>query len=299
MRILHVLDHSVPLHSGYSFRTQAILEQQRALGWETVQLTGPKHNRSEAMEEDVDGVHFYRTPPPASAWRELPAAGHLAVIEALTRRLIQVVSIASPDVIHAHSPALNGVAALRVGRRFGIPVVYEVRAFWEDAAADHGTGREGGLRYRLSRALESFVLKRADAVTAICDGLKEDIASRGVSGEKVTVIPNAVDLDRFPGRREPDAALARRLRLDGKPVLGFIGSFYAYEGLALLLEALPLIGADSASPSWLSSPRISDAHRAGGATSITASTPAHSAAPRAPVSSECAAAAHRRPAVCS
>ncbi len=41
LRVLHVLDHSIPLHSGYSFRTLAILKEQRALGWETVQLTSP------------------------------------------------------------------------------------------------------------------------------------------------------------------------------------------------------------------------------------------------------------------
>ena len=250
MRILHVLDHSVPLHSGYSFRTRAILEQQRALGWETVQLTGPKQHRAGVGEEDVDGFHFYRTPPLPAAWAGVPAARHLAVMESLTRRLTQVVPLVSPDVIHAHSPSLNGVAALRVGRRFGIPVVYEVRALWEDAAANHGTGREWGLRYRLSRALETYVLKHADAVTAICDGLKKEIVRRAI-GAQVTVIPNAVDLDLFPGLRAPDPALAGQLKLDGKPVLGFIGSFYAYEGLSLLLEALPLIEAPAARPCLL------------------------------------------------
>ena len=67
--------------------------------------------------------------------------------------------------------------------RTGIPVVYEVRAFWEDAAADHGTAREGGLRYRLTRAVESFALRRADAVTTICEGLRREIVARGIPVE--------------------------------------------------------------------------------------------------------------------
>lgn len=62
MRILHVLDHSIPLQSGYSFRTLAILEQQRALGWETVHLTSPKHTQPFAPEEEIEGWKFYRTP---------------------------------------------------------------------------------------------------------------------------------------------------------------------------------------------------------------------------------------------
>ena len=50
MRILHVLDHSLPLHSGYTFRTLAILREQRALGWETLQLTSPQHRATAHAE---------------------------------------------------------------------------------------------------------------------------------------------------------------------------------------------------------------------------------------------------------
>jgi hypothetical protein len=79
-------------------------------------------------------------------------------------------SVYGPHILHAHSPVLNAIPALRVGRRLGIPLVYEVRASWEDAAVDHGTARVGGLRYRLSRGLETWALKRASAVTTICEG---------------------------------------------------------------------------------------------------------------------------------
>ncbi len=83
----------------------------------------------------------------------------------------------------------------------GIPVVYEVRAFWEDAAVDHGTSREGSLRYRLTRALETFALRHADHVTTICEGLRDDIVARGIPRDAITVIPNAVDIDRIRVRR--------------------------------------------------------------------------------------------------
>jgi hypothetical protein len=62
MRILHILDHSIPLHSGYTFRTLSILKEQRALGWETFHLTGSKQENCSVLEEDVEGWHFYRTP---------------------------------------------------------------------------------------------------------------------------------------------------------------------------------------------------------------------------------------------
>ncbi|SDA56620.1 MULTISPECIES: TIGR04063 family PEP-CTERM/XrtA system glycosyltransferase [unclassified Janthinobacterium] len=237
MRILHILDHSLPLHSGYTFRTLAILRQQRALGWQTMQLTSAKQGPAGAPQQLVDGWHFYRTAPSARWWARLPVLRQLAVITGLAVRLRRLAQRVQPDILHAHSPVLNALAALNAGRALGIPVVYEVRAFWEDAAADHGSSPPGGLRYRLTRALETYALRRADAVTTICEGLRRELCARGVPADKITVIPNAVDAAAFDAA--PDPALARSLDLEGHPVIGFIGSFYAYEGLALLLRAMP------------------------------------------------------------
>ncbi len=241
LRILHVLDHSIPLQSGYTFRTRAILREQRRMGWETFHLTSPKHKAPSGPEEEVDGLHFYRTPATAGVMDHFPVAREFALMGATTRRLEQVAREVRPDILHAHSPALNAIPALRVGRKLGIPVVYEVRAFWEDAATDHGTSREWGVRYRLTRALETYALRRVGHVTTICEGLKQDIVARGIPETGVTVIPNAVDLKAFEFGSAPDRTLKAGLGLDGMTVIGFIGSFYAYEGLDLLLAALPKV----------------------------------------------------------
>lgn len=239
MRILHVLDHSIPLHSGYSFRTRAILQQQRARGWETHHVTSPKHTAEGPVVEEVDGFVFHRTPAPTGLSQRVPVLRERAQMKATTARLLEVAREVKPDVLHAHSPVLDAFPALRVGRALGIPVVYEIRAFWEDAAASHGSCREGDLRYRMTRWLETRAVRQVDAVTVICEGLRQDIVARGVPAEKVTVIPNAVDIDAFTGAQEPDAALRAELGLDGKLVLGFLGSFYYYEGLDDLLRAVP------------------------------------------------------------
>jgi PEP-CTERM/exosortase A-associated glycosyltransferase len=239
VKILHILDHSIPLHSGYTFRTRAILEQQRKLGWETAHVTSVKHVADSPEEETVDGLHFYRTRPSANMLDRIPVLNQYGVVSTLARRLDQVIEKEKPDILHAHSPSLNGLAALRSGRRYGIPVVYECRAFWEDAAVDHGTSKEWGIRYRLTRALETRVFRRADAVTTICEGLKQEMIGRGIPAEKITIIPNAVDIDNFKYDQPRNTDLEERLGLRGKLVLGFIGSFYAYEGLTLLIRALP------------------------------------------------------------
>lgn len=237
MRVLHVLDHSIPLHSGYTFRTLSLLREQRRLGWQTFHLTSPKHSAASAAEETVDGWHFYRTP--AAGGPRLPGLNEVLLMKQTQARLFEVVQQLRPDILHAHSPVLNAVPALRVGKQLGIPVVYEVRAFWEDAAVDHGTTAEGSMRYRLTRRLETHALRQAAHVFTICEGLRSDIVARGIPSERVTVIPNAVNVDTFEPGGQADSTLQAQLGLQGASVVGFIGSFYAYEGLDLLLAALP------------------------------------------------------------
>jgi len=241
MKVLHVLDHSIPLQSGYTFRTRAILNAQRALGWQTAQVTGPKHNLGNQVpaSELVEGLEFYRCPASAGLLQKLPFLGQWSVIRILAKRLVEIGRRERPDIIHAHSPALNGVAAIRAGRTLGVPVVYEVRGFWEDAAVSHGTSSEGGLRYRLTRAMETWVLKRADEVTCICEGIRQDLIARGIAPGKITIVPNAVDASRFQPVGERDSSIEQSLGLRGKKVIACIGSFYAYEGLDLLVAAMP------------------------------------------------------------
>lgn len=241
MRVLHILDHSLPLHSGYSFRTVSILREQRALGWQTEQLTTPRHGRVSQDVNEAEGWHFHRTSLQPNRLSRIPGVVYLQEMMATARRLTDVAKAFRPDVLHAHSPVLNALPALWVGRRLGIPVVYEVRALWEDAAVDHGITREGTVRYRLSRALESFALRHADGITTICEGLRTEIAQRGIAPERITVIPNAVDPEEFRSGAAPDAELRARLGLGGKIVVGFAGSFYSYEGLDLLIDAVALL----------------------------------------------------------
>ena len=238
MRVLHVLDHGLPLQSGYAFRTRAIVKAQLEQGWQVACLTGPRQGATGATREIVDGITFHRTPPPPPSpsplaeWRE---------VRALRRRLDHLVAEWRPDQIHAHSPVLTALAALPVARRHRLPLLYEIRAFWEDAAVGNGTGREGSLRYRLTRWLETRAARRADAVAVICDGLRRDLVRRGIPADKILVSPNGVDLNLFGTPLSPDLAFARSLGLDEAETVGFIGSFYDYEGLDDLIAAMPLL----------------------------------------------------------
>ena len=237
LKVLHVLDHSLPVQSGYAFRSAAILQEQRAMGIATLQVTGPKQGGGDAVREEAGGLCYERTPGAATLLARLPAGDPLDVVLRLRRRLHEIVARERPDVIHAHSPCLNALAAFGLGP----PLAYEMRSSWEDAAVSTGTTTEGSVRYRLSRALETFVLRRANAITTICEGLRREIESRGIPSDRIVVVPNAVDADAL-GAPPPAAAPVRRERgLEGAFVIGFLGTFFAWEGLALLIEAMPAI----------------------------------------------------------
>lgn len=237
-RVLHILDHSLPMHSGYTFRTRAILTAQRAVGIDVRAITGLRHTQAGSDPEVIDGLTFYRTPGESSG---LPGLREWREIGQLASAIERVCRDWRPDVLHAHSPALCGVAALRAARRLGLPLVYEIRAFWEDAAVGNGQGSAGSVKYLLTRTLENHVVARADQVVTICQGLKDDLVARGTDPARIAIAPNGVDLGMFGTPLVRDPAFARQLGLGEGPVIGFIGSFYDYEGLDDLIAAMPLL----------------------------------------------------------
>ena len=239
MRILHILDHSLPLHSGYAFRTRAIVKAQLAQGWEVACLTGPRHAADGPDPEVVDGITFYRTEKPEPAPAPL---GEYREIRALSERLDRLVEEWKPDQLHAHSPvltALGGAAGGEAARiasglrnsrllggcggreRHGPRRLGPLSA--DSAAGDlcGAPGRRGGGDLRRTRGRSDPARHRG----------REDhrLAQRRRYGP---VRQSAA------GRRR---RFARSLGLEDAETVGFIGSFYDYEGLDDLIAAMPLL----------------------------------------------------------
>jgi PEP-CTERM/exosortase A-associated glycosyltransferase len=238
LKILHVLDHSLPLHSGYAFRTRNIFRAQVNMGWDPVAITSPEHDRilnaHGKQDEKIAGFRCYRSgalypgrPGLFRAWR---------LVAILVRRISEVIQAEKPDLLHVHSPVLNALAALWVGHETSIPVVYEIRSSWEDSAVDRGMYAQNSWRYKFMHLLEMWACRKADHVAVLCNGLRDKLIKEGIPSAKLTVVSNGVNLDEFQPR-EPDTEYLRNWRLEGKQVIGFIGSFSRYEGLDLLLEA--------------------------------------------------------------
>jgi PEP-CTERM/exosortase A-associated glycosyltransferase len=242
-RVLHVLDHSWPVLDGYSMRSRSIVRAQQAIGLQPAIVTSPLHDLDDAAsaETTVDGVRHFRAHAIGLAGRSVarrwPLVRELQIVRVLAARIRSLLRAEHVDVLHAHSPSLCGLAALQVSRATGIPAVYELRAYWEDGAVERGAMSKRSPRYWLSRRLETFVARRAHAAVGISEAIVDDLRMRGVSPDRLFCVPNGVDATEFHPRSR-DAELAASLGLSGGLVLGFIGTFFPWEGLPWLVGAV-------------------------------------------------------------
>ncbi len=206
-------------------------------------VTSPKHEENWKGDwqphETIGDFRYYRS---GKVPKGFPFFAERQMMKVVEKRILEVAEQEKPDIIHAHSPVLNGFPALWASRKLDIPMVYEIRAFWEDAAVDHGTYSEGSWKYKLTKILETRVCRQADHVGVLCHGLKNDLIQRGIPAEKITPVFNGVNPDDFKNV-PPDVESFEQWGLKDKTVIGFIGSFYRYEGLDLLVNAFARIAA--------------------------------------------------------
>ncbi len=226
----------MPFLCGYSIRSLRILEAQRNAGKDVAVLTSARQpdSREDSME-CLYGIRHYRTRAP----KLLPTPlRELQLMRALRRRLENVVKLEEPNVIHAHAPILVGYPALSVGRDFGIPVVYELRDLWENASVDHGKFGSASPLLKLARYAETRLMRKVDAVVAICESLRDEVAER--VDRPIFVAPNGVDAELFRPKK-PSADALKRYNEQERPLIVYLGSFQPYEGIEVLIRAVPQI----------------------------------------------------------
>ncbi|MEE2903363.1 MAG: glycosyltransferase [Myxococcota bacterium] len=243
MKVLQVFDITIPMLAGYTSRSKYIVNTQKSLGIQPVIVSSPRHESPGNPEEECfDDIQYYRTRLSNEGGTDnfinkLPFTSENAEIQALRRRIVEVARREQPDLIHAHSSILCGIPAFLASRQLGIPCVYEIRAFWEDAAVDRGTNTEQSAKYRAIQTLETRLAHSADAVIGICEGIREELELRGVSKDHIYVVPNGVVTEKFQPM-DRDQAIVDKFGFQGKTVVGYIGTFAKFEGVPYLVKAL-------------------------------------------------------------
>ena len=237
MKILHILDTSFPNLSGYASRAHYVIINQKKIGLNPVVLTSPNF-KTDANEEVIDGIKYYRMPQQKKGCLSLiPFLNEYEIIKRVRNRIIDIIKKEDIDLLHPHSPPSLGLAALQARKQSGCKVIYEVRAFWEDAAVASSKYKNSSLKYKIVRAVETYTCKHADRVVTIAEGCRNDLIKRGVNSDDLFLVPNGVDTEKFRPM-EKDDMLCEKLGLQGKVIIGYIGTFFDFEGIDDLLQVM-------------------------------------------------------------
>ncbi len=239
--VLFALHHSDPHNSaGYSVRSRHIIENLMHLGIDVTAVTRPgfpwdmsKAPKNITTEDWVGSIHYFR----------IPSQGHVAgesadrqFISGYAEALSQLIQEHDCSVVHSASNYPNGLAAAAAGRSTGARSIYEVRGFWHLSRATRRAILDGSPRFQYEESMEFETMQAVDHVVTLSEAMSDRIRSAGLAAERITVVPNAVDTERFKPL-SPNATLITQLRLEGCFVIGFIGSLQEYEGLDLLIRA--------------------------------------------------------------
>jgi PEP-CTERM/exosortase A-associated glycosyltransferase len=247
MKILHVLEYSLPYLVGYTIRSKYIVENQKKIGLEPIIITSPlmtQNTGSYPAYEEINKIKYYRS-------------GYLNRIsesDRLSRRLLKryiyskeykkailMTALAEkPDIIHAHSSYLNGISANFVSKKLNLPSIYEVRGLWQDSAVINQNIGKWHWKYNFVNYMDKKAMKESDIIIAISECISKELQHKGIKKSKIRVVPNGVDVNIF-SPCQPDMSIIQKYNLSGKVVIGFIGSVRRIEGLMMVIEAMPKI----------------------------------------------------------
>ena len=241
-RIAYILHNSFPYSSGgYATRAVGVADGLRNHGYEVVVINRPGFPldiKPELTESDVSeseiisGFEYVRTLYPLR--KGLTAYEYmLKAADALQRRFEEY----KPEVVIAASNHITAIPALIAAKRLGIPFIYEVRGFWEITRVSREPEFEKTSSFAVQVALETIAANYASYVYTLTNPMISELVKRGVSKEKIGLIPNSCNPEDFTPKTR-NKSLARKLHIPANiPVIGYIGTFVQYEGLDDLAEA--------------------------------------------------------------
>lgn len=238
MKVLHILYQSLPQISGSSIRSRDILMSQKEIGLDPIAVTSPFQSSKE-IEETINGIRYIRTAIRSSdsiSDQQKPFLKRVTKVFSVIPfyfKLSKIIKKEKPQILHAHAMFFCGLPAIYLGRKYKLPVVYEVRSLWMLKKTKKRKKLLDPYVEKLLFQLELYVMKKADAVVAINNNLKAELLSKGISHEKVIVINNAVNTTLIEQLRNKyiEDNIERPIT-----TFGYIGTLTPHEGVDFLIE---------------------------------------------------------------
>jgi len=247
LKIGYCLHNTLPYNSGgYATRSHGLAKgvQLSGIDIQVISRLGYPNDLSSftnskelPLQEKIEGLMYHRLFTNINQYGVAPLDEYL---QEYGEALYQKAKELNLTILHGASNFMNGIAANYAAKKLGIKSVYEVRGLWEITRISRQPEWDGSEHYEMIRRLEAEAAKNADAVLTITQALKDEMVSRGVPAEKITIVPNGVHVDRFQPL-EKSHTLAKKLGVDGKTIIGFIGSFVQYEGLEYIVDAVEIL----------------------------------------------------------
>ena len=242
-KVVTFLHASQPVQNGgYANRAHQILKGIASHGFQVLAYTrpgfpenGPTLAPGQVVEADYDGVSYRRI-----GVEHPRRSGEYQYMRECLRWYREILEREKPSVVHLRSTYVSALPGLIAAHSLGIPVVYEVSGMWELVYASKDSARMESLRAR-TVVLENAVLRHADAVTTLTEAMSTIVQERCDLPRRPTVLPNAVDVERFTDRERDDQVAAELGWPAESPVIGYIGSFVDYEGLDDLIDACAIL----------------------------------------------------------
>lgn len=245
-RVVYLLHNSLPFQSGgYATRSHGVMSGIASHGYEVFGITRPGFPNDLAGFESagtevpapvkIDAITYHRLPATS-----VPRHTYLTYAREWADLLEQWCLEYRPDVIHAASFGINGIVAAEVAKRLNLKAVFEVRGLHELRDESFTTYRLGTDQDRLVRGIETQAVVQADWVFAITGALIKRSIKRGAKSEVTSLLPNGVNIENFT-EMPRDYELQAKLGLEGKTIVGYVGSVLDYEGLDLLVDAAEVL----------------------------------------------------------
>jgi len=243
INILFAVHNSLPYdNAGYAIRTHSIVTQLSKKNIPLVVATRPgypwdiqKHRSLPYKDNDViDGIKYIRLNDKNHIFKQ---GADKRYIDTYTKELVKLAKIQNSTIIHGSSNYLNAHASIKAGNILSLPSIYEIRGLWHLTRLTIDKSYRYNGMFEYDEKMVQIAAKSATKVVVISEALKKLLISWNIESNKISVIPNAVDISLF-NPKPPCKRLVDRYNLHSRFTIGFIGSLTSYEGLDYLIKVI-------------------------------------------------------------
>tara|TARA_Y100001970_G_scaffold80605_1_gene102343 strand:+ start:1967 stop:3877 length:1911 start_codon:yes stop_codon:yes gene_type:complete len=241
--ILYHTSHSLPyVSSGYALRSHWLIKNIMNFKWNInvcnrVGFPSDRYDFNNKLiitsEENIEGVHYIYAPDRIGINIMNMQEYHEYSVNTILEQCKKI----KPALIHAASNHTCGLAATDAAKRLGLPSIYEVRGLWHYTRASKETYYRNSEHFQMIHNLEIQAARNATHVFAITEGVKDKLIEGGVNNNKISILPNGVDANKFI-QLTKDKDLINKFKLNDFIIIGYIGAFVDYEGLDYLIKSI-------------------------------------------------------------